>query len=83
MLFLFSRCLLSVIVSMTKALNGQNCPKQNFHPPPPVNAAWKTLLQLMLFFLSLSPFFHFRLLINRFPLIDSKLLGINQMKLLM
>ena len=47
-----NRCLLNLIFSMTKALNGQNSSKQGSQPPsPPFNANWKTLLQLLLVFL--------------------------------
>ena len=33
MLILIIRCLLNVVLSMTKALNGQSSPKQNFYSP--------------------------------------------------
>ena len=48
MLTFINRCLLNVVFSMTKALNGQNSPKQNFHSPHFI-AIWKTLLPLCLF----------------------------------
>ena len=41
--------LLNVVFSMTKALNDQSSPKQNFSPP--FNATWKTLLLFMRVFL--------------------------------
>ena len=78
MLFLINRCLLNVIFN-DNIIKWSKFPKAKFPLAlSPVNAIWKTLLQLMYGFL---PCFHFRLLINQFQLIDSKLLRINQMKL--
>ena len=49
MLILINQCLLNVVFSITKALNGQISRKQHFYYPPPFNTIWKPLLLLMLF----------------------------------
>ena len=54
-----NKCLLNVIFSMIKALNCRNSPKENFHSLH-FSSIWKTLVLLMLVFLSPS-LFHFKL----------------------
>ena len=75
MLYLINRCLLNVIFN-NNIIKWSKFPKAKFPlAPSPVNAIWKTLFQFMYGFLLC---FHFRLLINQFQLIDSRLLRINR-----
>ena len=62
MLVLINWCLLSVVFSMTKALNHQSFLMHNFYSPPSFNATWKTLLVRTLVFLFFALFFLFQTL---------------------